>query len=118
MIFINHFTPSNFQIFKLILESLLSTPMSQNGVWKDGMIDLESGRAWTTSTQENDWSQVKVQQSKFVQEVGPNQEVETQVYIYFPTMECDFLRLVIQVLEWQVWESKLTLKYYSNQVAK
>ena len=42
---------------------------------------------------------MKVQESKFVQEVGPNQEVETQVHIHFPTVECDFLRLVIQVQE-------------------
>ena len=32
MIFIKNFTPSNFQIFKLISESLLSTPLSQNRV--------------------------------------------------------------------------------------
>ena len=53
-----------------------------------------------------------------VQEVGPNQEVETQLQIHFPMMECDFLRLVIQVQEWQVWELKLTLKYYSSWVTK
>ena len=90
MIFIKNFTPSNFQIFKLISESLLSTPLSQNGVWKDGMIDLESGRPWTTITQKNDWSQVKVQESKFVQEVGPNQEVKTQVHIHFLTQNVPF----------------------------
>ena len=82
------------------------------------MIDLESGKAWTTIDPGNDWSQVKVQESKFVQEVGPNQKVETQLHIYFLIIECDFLRLVIQVQEWKEWESKLTLKYYSNQVAK
>ena len=49
------------------------------------------------STQKIDWSQVKVQELKFVQEVDPNQEVETQVHIYFPTTKCDFVRLVIQV---------------------
>ena len=48
------------------------------------------------STQKNDSSQVKVRESISVQEVGPNQEVETQVH-NFPMMECDFLRLVIQV---------------------
>ena len=47
IMFIKNFTPSNFQNFKLITESLLSTPPPQNGVWKDGMIDLKSGRAWT-----------------------------------------------------------------------
>ena len=51
------------------------------------------------STQEICWNQVKVLESKFVQEVGPNQEVETLVHIYFPKMKCDFLRLVIQVQE-------------------
>ena len=40
MIFIKNFTPSIFQISQIILESILSTPLSQNGVWKDGMIDL------------------------------------------------------------------------------
>ena len=53
-----------------------------------------------------------------VQESGPNQEIEILFHIYFPITECDFLRLVIQVQEWQVWESKLTLKCCSNQVAK
>ena len=49
MIFIKSFTPSNFQIFKIISESLLSTPLSQNRVWKDGMIDLDSGSTGTTT---------------------------------------------------------------------
>ena len=31
----------------IISESLFSTPLSQNGVWKDGMIDLGSGSTWT-----------------------------------------------------------------------
>ena len=48
LIFIKNFTRSNFENFKLISELLLSTPLSQNGVWKDGMINLESRRAWTT----------------------------------------------------------------------
>ena len=56
-------------------------------------------------TQESDWNQVKVLESRLVQEVGLNQEVETQVHIYFPTTECDFLRLVIQVQEWQASSS-------------
>ena len=47
-------------------------------------------------TQESDLSQVKVQESRLVQEVGPNQEVKTQLHIHFPTMECDFLRLAIK----------------------
>jgi len=47
-------------------------------------------------TQESALSQVKVQESILVQEAGLSQEVETQVHIYFPTMECD-LMLVIQV---------------------
>ena len=42
--------------------------------------------------------QVKVQESGLVQEMSPNQEVETQVHIHFPTTECD-LTWVIQVQE-------------------
>ena len=34
------------------------------------------------STQKNDSSQVKVQESRSVQEVGPNQEDEAQVHIH------------------------------------
>ena len=49
MIFIKKFTPSNFHIFKIILKSILSIPLSQNGVWKDGMIDLGSGSAGTNT---------------------------------------------------------------------
>ena len=67
------------------MESNLSTALSQNGVWKDRMIDLDSGSTGTNS--------------RLVHEVGPNQEVETQVHIHFPTMECDLI-LVIQVQEW------------------
>ena len=43
-------------------------------------------------------NQVRVQESSMVQEVGPNQEVETQVHIQFPTMKCDLI-LAIQVQE-------------------
>ena len=50
-------------------------------------------------TQEGNLSQVKVQESKLVQELGPSQEVETQVHMYFPTMECDLI-WVIPVQEW------------------
>ena len=32
----------------------------------------------------------------------------------FPTTECDFLGLVIQIKECQVWESKMTLKCCSS----
>ena len=62
------------------------------------MIDLDSESQELILTQEFDLSQVKVQESRLVQEAGPNQEVETQVHIYFPTMECDLI-LVIQVQE-------------------
>ena len=47
MIFIKNFTPSNFQISQIISESILSTPLSQNGVRKDRMIDLDSGSTKT-----------------------------------------------------------------------
>ena len=50
-------------------------------------------------TQEGDLSQVKVQESKLFQEAGPSQEVETQVHMYFLSMECDLI-LVIQVQKW------------------
>ena len=63
------------------------------------MIDLESEVQELILTQEKDLSHVKVQESRLVQEVGPNQENEAQVHIHFPMMECDFLRLVIQVQE-------------------
>ena len=44
MIFIKSFTPSNFQNFKIISESNLSRPLSQNG-----MIDLDSGSTGTNT---------------------------------------------------------------------
>ena len=72
MILIKNFTPSNFQISPLILESILSTALSQNGVWKDRMIDLDLGSTRTNTTQKSDLSQVKVQESRLVQEMGPN----------------------------------------------
>ena len=63
------------------------------------MIDLDSGSTGT-NTDSGKW----LKSSKglgvgLAQEVGPNQEVETQVHIQFPTMECDLI-LVIQVQEW------------------
>ena len=118
IIFIMNFTQSNFQIFKLISESILSIPLFQNRVWKYGMIDLDS-RSTQTTTDSGSWlKSSKGSGVKICSRSWPNQEVETLVHINFPTMENDFLRLVIQVQEWQVWESKLTLKYYSNRVAK
>ena len=57
------------------------------------MIDLGSEVHELISTQEFDLSQVKIQESKLVQELDPNQEVKIQVHIHFPTMECDSLRL-------------------------
>jgi len=32
-----------------MFESILSTPLAQNGVWKDEMIDLNSGSIGTTT---------------------------------------------------------------------
>ena len=61
------------------------------------MIDLDSGSIGTNT--DSDLSQEKVQELRLVQEVGPNQEVETQIHIHFPMMEYDFLRLVILVPE-------------------
>ena len=63
------------------------------------MIDLGSEVHELISTQEFDLSQVKTQESKLVQESGLNQEIEILFHIYFPTTECDFLGLVIQVQE-------------------
>ena len=62
------------------------------------MIDLDLESMELIPTQESDLSQVKVQESRSVQEVGPNQEVETQVHIHFQITECDLI-LVIQVQE-------------------
>ena len=47
MILIKNFIPSNFQISQIISESILSTPLSQNGECKDGMIDLDLGSTLT-----------------------------------------------------------------------
>jgi len=55
------------------------------------MIDLDSGSIGTNIDLKKNLSQVKVQESRLVQKVGPNQEVETQVHVHFPIMECDFL---------------------------
>ena len=55
MDFIKNFTPSNFQIFKIILESNLSRPLCQNG-----MIDLDLGSTGTNTDSGKDLSQVKV----------------------------------------------------------
>ena len=52
IIFIKTFTLSNFQIVKIISESNLSTPLSKNEIWKDGMIDLDSGSIGTTTDSE------------------------------------------------------------------
>ena len=72
----------------------MSTALSKNGVWKDKMIDLDLGSTGTNTDSESDLIQVKVQESRLVQEVGPNQEVETQVHIHFPTMECDLILVI------------------------
>ena len=61
------------------------------------MIDLDSGSTGTNTDSGKRLSQVKVRESRLVQEVGPNQEDEAQAHIHFPIIECDFLRLVIQV---------------------
>ena len=95
----------------------MSTALSQNGVWKDGMIDLDLENTETNTDSEKWLKSSKGSGVRVVQEVGPNQEVKTQVHIQFTTMECDLI-LVIQVQEWQVWESKLILKYYSSRVTK
>ena len=42
------------------------------------------------STQENDWSQVKVQESKFIQEVSPNQELKLKSTFIFPQWNVAF----------------------------
>ena len=46
------------------------------------MIDLDLEVQELIPTQERDLSQVKVHESRLVQEVGLNQEVETQVHIH------------------------------------
>ena len=102
------------------LRSWNANPYSfpHDGMWKDRMIDLDSGSVGT-NTDSGIWvKSSKVQESKLVQESGPYQEIKTQVHIHFPTTESDFWRLVIQVQEWQAWEPKLTLKYCSSWVTK
>ena len=90
MLFIKNFIPSNFQISQIISESILSTLLSQNGVWKDGMIDLDLG----STTDSGKW--LKSSKGSVV-EIGLGSG-STQVHIHFPTTECD-LTLVIQVQE-------------------
>ena len=63
------------------------------------MIDWTQEGQELIPTQEGDLNQVKVQESKLVQELGPSQEVETEIHMYFPTMECDLI-WVIPVREW------------------
>ena len=46
-------SPSNDQIWKIISESFLSTPLSQNGVWNNGMTDLDSERTGTNIDSRN-----------------------------------------------------------------
>ena len=87
MIFIMNFTPSNFQIFKLIPESILSTPLFKMECEKMKRLIWTQGVRELIITQEFDLSQVKTQELRLVQEMGPNQEVKTQVDIHFPTVE-------------------------------
>ena len=49
LILIKNFTPSNFQISQIVSKSILSTLLSQNGVWKDGIIDLDLGSTGTNT---------------------------------------------------------------------
>ena len=118
MICIKNLTPSNFQIFKIISESLLSTPLSQNGVWKDGMIDLDSG-----STRTNTDSGIWHKSSKGLG-VKIGSGIESKSRSWNPIPHSFFLN--------RMWLSKigdsssrmtgmgikLTLKYCSDQVAK
>ena len=113
MIFIKNLTLSNFQFSKYF----------QSQIHQDHCLRME-WLIWTQEAQERlltqkfSLSQVKILKSRLVQEVVPNQEVEILVHIHFPTIECDSLRLVIQVQEWKVWEPKLTLKCCSIWVTK
>ena len=95
MIFIKTFTPSNFQILKIISESNLSTTLSQNG-----MIDLDSGSTGTNIDSEKWLKSSKGSGVEISSGSGSKSRDETQVHIHFPMMECDYLRLVIQVQEW------------------
>ena len=90
MIFIKNFTPSNFWIFNPISESLFSTPSSQNEVWKDEMIDLDSGSTGTTTDSRIWLKSSKDSGVEIGSEVGPNQEVEILIHIHFPQRNVTF----------------------------
>jgi len=45
-----------------------------------------------------------------VKDLSPNQKIESLVQSHFTSMECNFVRLVIQVQELQIWEPKMALK--------
>jgi len=118
MIFIKNFTPSNFQNFKLISESLLSTLLSQNGIWKDGMIDLESGRARTTIDSRKWLKSSKSSGFKICSGSGFKSKSWNTSSHSFSHNGMWHSKIGDSSSRWQVWESKLTLKYCSNQVAK
>ena len=53
---------------------------------------------------------------KLIQELGPNQKIKILVHIHFPSMECAFSKLVIQVQNLQVQKSIRTRDCSSDQV--
>ena len=82
MIFIKNLTLSNFQFSKYF----------QSQIHQDHCLRME-WLIWTQevqeliSTQKIDWNQVKVLESRLVQEVSPNQEVN--IHTLTPLKECD-----------------------------
>ena len=100
----------------MISESILSTALSQNGVWKDKMIDLDLGST-RTNTDSEKWLKSCKGSGVNIGSGSGSKSRSWNSSPHFLTTKCD-LTLVIQVQEWQVWESKLTLKYYSSSKEK
>jgi len=117
MIFIKNFTPSNFQISQIISESILSTPLSQNGVWKDGMIDLDLG-CTRTNTDSEKWLRLSKGSGVEIGSGSGSKSISWNLSPHSFFNKEMWLNIGIQVQEWQVWESKLNLKYYSSWVTK
>ena len=95
----------------------MSTALSQNGMSKDRMIDLNL-ESTGTNTDSGKWlmsskgSGVEIDSGSGSKSRSWNSSPHSFSYNGM------WLILVIQVQKWQVWESKLILKYYSSRVIK
>ena len=88
--------PLHGQSWKIITESSWSIPISNKRMWLGGMVVLGSTTigSGTKLIREN---QLWVRDSVLIQELSLNQRIE--IYILFPSMECDYPNLVIQFLD-------------------